>query len=114
MELVFLLIVLFVFIILYIGGVPLAWMAIITVVIAFLYLAIRYPKGQADWKEGARGGLHLLFTLFVMLLMVYLVVTASRVIEYPDAATTAGWLLGAGFGAMLLASIVLPRGLLKK
>jgi signal transduction histidine kinase len=114
MELVFLLVVFLVFLLLYIGGVPLAWMAIITVFIAFLYIALRYPRGKADWKEGARGSLYLLFTLFVLLLMVYLVVTASSVIDYPDAITTTGWVLGAGFGAMFLASIALPHGLLKK
>lgn len=110
MDIVFLLLALTAFVVLLTGGVPIGWVVLLTFVVVLLYMSLRYPSGAADWKAGARESLYMLFSVGVLLILVYVMVAASRVIVFPEGTTLLGWVLGVSFGIMLLAGLAKPEG----
>jgi len=91
----------------------LQWVVLISFVVYVLLgcLALKFPRGRADWKMERKETLYLAMSVTVFLLLFFLLWYVSAVVDWPPALTVIMWVAFFTILALALIAIVAPHGI---
>ena len=86
------------------------WVLGSTVIAVLIYIAMRYPRGLPDWKQGPIETIYTLSTMVTMLLMVYIIYLAGASLIPPGGMQLLTAIAALGFMVMFLLGLFYPGG----
>jgi len=85
------------------------WVLGTTIIAVLIYIALRYPRGRPDWKQGSVETIHTISTMVTMLLMVYIVYLAGTSLKLPGAMQLTTAIAALAFMVMFLLGLFFPE-----
>ncbi len=86
-------------------------LGVAAILIVVAVLAIRFPRGRAEWPLDARQTAWLLVSGLTAVLLFALLVVATRDVVWPGIVTTASVTAGLALAVLAGVALLLPRGL---
>ncbi len=86
-------------------------LGVVAVIGVVAVLAIRFPRGRAEWPLDARQTAWLLVSGLTAVLLFALVVVATRDVVWPGVVSTASVAVALGIAVLAGVALLLPRGL---
>jgi len=90
-------------------GLDTVWVLGTTVLVVLMYIALRYPRGKADWKQGPVETVYTISTMVTMLLMVYVIYLAGTSLRLPGAMQITTAIAALAFMVMFLLGLFYPQ-----